>query len=182
MLSLRLKKQKSILVFNKMKRNLFLILVISIVLSCKNDKTIEIIQPVEKDRLNKKHFGNLITLNNAVTIDSLQSQYDTIKIGDSVTAKVIGKVKSVCKAKGCWMILEMKEEEVMVKFKNYTFFVPKNIQEKEVVISGKAYIEEISIQEQQHYAKDEGKSEEELALINTPKRTYLFEADGVLLK
>ena len=70
----------------------------------------------------------------------------------------------------------------MVKFKDYGFFMPKNIAGKEVIIDGKAYVSELSVEEQRHYAEDAGKSEEEIAAITEPKRTYSFEANGVLLK
>ncbi len=165
-----------------MKKNLLAILIISLIFSCKNDNNIKKSIVFEDNLSGQKSFGNEIVLDNAIVIDSLFVKYSTLKIGDSIDAKVIGKVNSVCKAKGCWMKLAMEEEEVMVKFKNYGFFVPRQIKDKEVVINGKAYVKEISIEEQRHYAKDAGKSEEELAAINTPKRTYLFEADGVLLK
>jgi len=42
-------------------------------------------------------------------------------------------------------------------------------------------VEEVSIDEQRHYAEDAGKSAEEIASITVPKRTYSFEADGVLV-
>ncbi len=42
--------------------------------------------------------------------------------------------------------------------------------------------EEVSVDEQWHYAKDAGKTKEDITLITKPKRTYSFEADGVLLK
>ena len=52
----------------------------------------------------------------------------------------------------------------------------------EVIINGKAFVTEVSVDEQRHYAEDAGKSTEEIAAITKPKRTLSFEADGVLLK
>lgn len=165
-----------------MKKDFLIILVISLIISCKNDKNIEKSIVFEDPLSSQKSFGNEISPEKAVFIDSLLQDYEVLRIGDSINTKIVGKVNSVCKAKGCWMKLAMKDEDVTVKFKNYSFFVPRNIKNKEVVVSGKAYVKEVSIEEQRHYAKDAGKNEEELAIINTPKRTYLFEADGVLLK
>jgi len=51
-----------------------------------------------------------------------------------------------------------------------------------VLIHGKAYIAEVSVEEQQHYAEDNGKSEAEVAEITQPKRTLSFIADGVRIK
>ena len=73
-------------------------------------------------------------------------------------------------------------EQVMVKFKDYGFFMPKDIAGKEVIVNGKAYVKEVSVDEQRHYAEDGGESKEAIAAITEPKRTYSFEADGVLLK
>ena len=54
--------------------------------------------------------------------------------------------------------------------------------EGDVVMNGKAYVSETSVEELRHYAEDAGKSEEEITAITEPERTFSFEADGVLLK
>uniref|UniRef100_UPI0035622737 DUF4920 domain-containing protein n=1 Tax=Seonamhaeicola sp. TaxID=1912245 RepID=UPI0035622737 len=91
-------------------------------------------------------------------------------------------VLKVCKAKGCWMTLDLGDgNEAMVKFKDYGFFVPKDIAGKDVVVNGKAYVKEVPVDELQHYAEDAGKSAEEIAAITKPKKTFSFEADGVLI-
>ena len=73
-------------------------------------------------------------------------------------------------------------KESMVRFKDYGFFVPLDADNKEVIVNGKAYVTKISVDELKHYAKDGGKSEEEIAAIIEPEFTYAFEADGVLMK
>ena len=60
--------------------------------------------------------------------------------------------------------------------------MPKDIKGKEVIVNGLAFVEEMSVKDQKHYAKDGGKSEAEIAEITSPKKTLGFEADGVLLK
>ncbi len=60
--------------------------------------------------------------------------------------------------------------------------MPLNADNKEVIVDGRAFVTEISVKELQHYAKDAGKTEEEIANITEPKFTYAFEADGVLMK
>ncbi|MEJ2113782.1 MAG: DUF4920 domain-containing protein, partial [Flavobacteriaceae bacterium] len=60
--------------------------------------------------------------------------------------------------------------------------VPKDISGKVVIIQGKAFINEVPVDELRHYAEDAGKSEEEIAQITSPKKTYSCEAEGVLLK
>ena len=60
--------------------------------------------------------------------------------------------------------------------------MPKDLAGKEVVINGKAFVNEMPVDEQRHYAEDAGKSKEEIAQITIPKKTFSFEADGVLIK
>jgi uncharacterized protein (DUF302 family) len=79
------------------------------------------------------------------------------------------------------MLLDIGANEAMVKFKDYGFFMPKNIADKEVIVNGKAFVSEVSIEEQRHYAEDAGKSEDEIAKIIEVKKTLSLEADGVLL-
>ena len=113
----------------------------------------------------------------------MEERFKNLKPGDTIEVSFKTKVNSVCKNKGCWMTLDLpQEEDVMVKFKDYGFFVPKDIEEKEVVVNGKAYVTEVSVDEQRHYAEDKGQSADEIAAITQPKRTLSFLADGVLIK
>lgn len=70
----------------------------------------------------------------------------------------------------------------MVKFKDYGFFVPKDIEGMEVIVNGIAFVDNMSVEDQKHYAKDAGESHEDIDLIKESKRTYEFEADGVLIR
>lgn len=102
--------------------------------------------------------------------------------GDSLQATVRGTVAEVCQAKGCWMtITEANGDEMMVRFKDYGFFMPKDISGKEVVMNGKAFYRVTPVDELRHYAEDAGKSEDEVAAITEPKRELSFLADGVIL-
>ncbi len=79
------------------------------------------------------------------------------------------------------MKVDMGEDEAMVRFKDYGFFMPKDISGKEIIAEGKAYVEEMSVEDQRHYAEDGGATPEEIAAITEPKRTLAFEAHGVLI-
>ena len=52
---------------------------------------------------------------------------------------------------------------------------------KEVVLEGEAVVKEVSVKQLQHYAKDAGKSEEEIKKITQPKKELQFIAKGVLV-
>ena len=73
------------------------------------------------------------------------------------------------------------DQTMMVKFKDYGFFMPKDISGREVVMNGKAYYQTTSVDELRHYAEDAGKSADEIAAITEPKRELRFLADGVQL-
>ena len=128
-------------------------------------------------------FGKEIIADDAIAATSMAQHYKTMRVGDSINSKMIGIVNEVCQSKGCWMKVDLEDwNQVMVKFKDYGFFMPKDIAGKEVIINGKAFVNEVPVEEQRHYAEDAGKSEEEIAAITEPKTTFSFEADGVLLK
>ena len=81
------------------------------------------------------------------------------------------------------MSMRVNEEQFMhVSFKDYGFFVPKDIDGKETIIDGYAYIETMSVDDLRHYAEDEGKSAEEIEAITEPETNLSFVADGVIVK
>lgn len=107
------------------------------------------------------------------------------KMGDKekMSAKVEGTVESVCKMKGCWMNVKTGDGQVMrVSFKDYGFFVPKDIVGKTVVMQGTAETTTTPISELRHYAQDAGKSKEEIEKITEPEKALTFVANGVIVK
>ena len=165
-----------------MKNIWSLLLLVFIVVSCKNETKTTEVSETENTEVAYASFGDKIEADNAIKATEMAERFQSMQVGDSVSTKIVGKVNEVCQAKGCWMRIDLgNEEEVMVKFKDYGFFMPKNIAGKEVIMNGHAYVSEVSVDEQRHYAEDAGKSEEEIAAITKPKRTYSFMADGVLL-
>jgi hypothetical protein len=102
---------------------------------------------------------------------------------DTVAAKVQGTVESVCQAKGCWMQVKLDDGQTMrVTFRDYGFFVPKDIAGKTVVFEGRAFQKVTPVKLLKHYAEDAGKSKEEIAAITEPERAIAFVADGVVVK
>ncbi len=153
-------------------KNIGIIIVLLVVFSaCKKE-----------EKIAYKSFGKKIEASNFISKEEMKKKFESMEVGDTIDVKFASNINSVCKAKGCWMKLDLGDEkESMVKFKDYGFFVPLNSDKMDVIVNGKAYVTEISVEELQHYAKDAGKSEEEIAEITEPKYTYAFLADGVLL-
>ncbi|WP_051941729.1 DUF4920 domain-containing protein [Maribacter forsetii] len=127
-------------------------------------------------------YGEEFKITSLSDKNEVMAQFASLPVADSLNIQFKTKVKEVCKVKGCWMIVELPEgEQAMVRFKDYGFFMPADILEKEVVLNGLAFVEEMSVDDQRHYAKDGGKTSEEIAKITAPKRTYSFEATGVIV-
>ena len=128
-------------------------------------------------------FGETITDENVLSAQEMAKKYENLKQGDTLEVKFESKINSVCKVKGCWMNLSLGEgKEIFVKFKDYAFFVPKNADGSEAIISCKDFISEESVSEKKHYAEDAGASKQEIEKIVAPKKTLSFLADGVLIK
>ncbi|SOE19592.1 protein of unknown function [Spirosomataceae bacterium TFI 002] len=123
-------------------------------------------------------FGKKVKKNNAKPV----SELITLDASESKNVKVEGVVESVCQVKGCWMTVKLDNGESMrVTFKDYGFFVPKDISGKKIIFEGEASVKTTPVDELQHYAKDAGKSAEEVAKIKDPKKELTFVADGVLV-
>lgn len=124
-------------------------------------------------------FGEKIDKKGAVSVKKLPKK---LKSADSLNIKVKGVVVEVCQSKGCWMTIDMGEDETMrVKFKDYGFFVPKDAAGKTAIMHGVVKKEMISVEELQHLAEDGGKSKEEIAKITEPQEELTFMADGVII-
>jgi hypothetical protein len=52
------------------------------------------------------------------------------------TVKTEGVIDNVCQEKGCWMTLKADDKIVLIRFKDYAFFVPKNSAGKKVILEG----------------------------------------------
>ncbi len=127
-----------------------------------------------------KHFGRPVSSGAVIPAAQLPA---ALTGKDSVQAKVTGVVQDVCQVKGCWMDVKLTNDTRMkVRFRDYGFFVPKNLNGKKVVFEGTAYQEVISVADQQHYLKDAGKSAAEIKAIVQPKKEITFVADGVQLR
>lgn len=132
-------------------------------------------QPVE--------FGDGVTDSDVLTAEAMAGSYLSLEPTDTLPTSFEAKVTEVCPMKGCWMKLDLGEKGVaMVTFKDYGFFMPKDLAGKSVIVQGKAFLEMMSVEDQKHYARDGGASEEEIGQIETAKKTFAFEASGVRIK
>ncbi|MGB5819737.1 MAG: DUF4920 domain-containing protein [Saonia sp.] len=128
-------------------------------------------------------FGGHFDVGTIIDGRAMAQLYNGLAVSDTLDIQFSATVADVCQAKGCWMKLRLDDgKEAMVKFKDYGFFVPKDITGKEVIVNGLAFSEQITVEDQKHYARDAGKSEKEVSNITETKTIYSFEADGVLIR
>ena len=126
-----------------------------------------------------QYFGERIDEENVTSAAEL---VNTVAQQGTAEAKVAGEVTKVCAAKGCWMTMDVGGQEMMVRFKDYGFFVPKDAAGKTAVVQGQAKVDTVDVATLRHYAEDAGKPKEEIEAITEPEVKLSFEADGVILR
>jgi hypothetical protein len=156
-----------------------LILLLAIAVSC--GQTAQ--QPAVKEAANLPSTGNFGTeFSSGTAIPALQVA-GIFSGSDTAAVTISGKITSSCKHTGCWMDLDMgNNETIHITFKNESFTIPLDAAGKNAIAEGIAIRELIPVETQKNYARDDGKSEAEIATITAPVYAYEFIADGVLIE
>ena len=124
-------------------------------------------------------YGDKISINNIIDYKKVKKLSETQPVIDT---KIEGTILSTCPKKGCWMQVKVQEDTILVRFKDYGFFVPKSgAENKRVIMQGQAKQDTISVDLLRHYAEDAGKSVEEIEKIIQPEYKISFLADGVII-
>jgi len=107
-------------------------------------------------------FGAALTLKERINMDELAAKADTL---NGKTIQVAGKISSVCRKKGCWMILagEKPGSTARITFKDYGFFVPLDSAGSTAVVEGVVEVKTLSEADRKHLADDAGKSIDTIA-------------------
>ncbi len=127
------------------------------------------------------YYGEKISDKNVVTANELPKMMEGKTSLENI--RLEGQIIQTCKKKGCWMTIDMgNDQKLMVRFKDYGFFVPLDDDGKKTIIQGSAKKELIDVATLRHYAEDAGKSKEEIEKINSPEEKYTFEAIGVIIE
>jgi hypothetical protein len=165
-----------------MKRSFFVLaLVLASLAACQPQSTTETATATATaPEAGGQTYGTAVTEAGAQPLSALPT---LLGDQDSAKVKLVGTISDVCQARGCWMKMQTADgKEMRVKFKDYAFFVPKDVKGRTVVIDGWVRREEVAVEDLQHYATDAGKSEKEIAAITKPEQQINFEANGVLIK
>ncbi len=117
-----------------------------------------------------KCYGNRSNIKNTLTKNELGKLYDNMKSGHYLeNVQFVSTIESVCKKKGCSMKVDLgkgEERACLYVSKIIGFFMPLDGEKANVVVHGKAFVSEISVEKLRHYAEDTGKSKEEIAKIH----------------
>ena len=102
------------------------------------------------------HRGAKFTLKDSMSLDELAK--DAKKFAGK-TVKVTGKVKAVCKKKGCWITMAgaNPQAKARVTFKDYAFFAPYDAAGTMGTVEGTVEVKTLSEGERKHLADDAGK-------------------------
>jgi len=163
-----------------MYRSILAIIIAGLLFAC-NSGTVKEQQTAEVVEENDNgYFGEKISVDNLVSGEKLITMLGE---QDSVWASIQSKIVSNCQTSGCWMDLDVGNDEIIkVTFKDYAFFVPLDSKGKTATVEGFAKKELIPVDILKHYAEDEGKSQEEIDAITEAEFAFTFEAIGVIIE
>ncbi len=129
---------------------------------------------------NEGFFGEKFPI---TELEEYVSVRENIYDKSNYNVKIEGEILSSCPMKGCWMKIRAEKDTILVRFKDYGFFVPKaGIDGDKAIINGKISIETLSVDLLRHYAEDAGKSKDEIENITKPEVSLTFLADGVFIE
>jgi len=142
--------------------------------------TLAIAQPPAGEAKPGDFYGEKISTDGALSFSDVVRKVQGGN--DFSNVKFTAKVTDVCPKKGCWLKLETPQgEEVMVKMKDYAFFLPVAAKGKQVVIEGEVIMKTTSIAELKHYAEDAKKTQAEIDAIKEPKKEVRVTAKGIVI-
>jgi hypothetical protein len=126
------------------------------------------------------NFGESIQTENAMPAVQLGGLFTG---SDTVEITLSGNISSSCKHSGCWMDMDMgNKEQLHVTFQDEKFTIPLDAAGKNAIAQGIAIRQLIPVETLRNYAKEDGKSTEEIAMITEPEWSYKMIATGVLIK
>lgn len=162
--------------------NIFVVMLLLFV-HCKPKTSQSNSQAESQDLSETTSFGIDFDTTDVYLAAEMAHSFQELAENDTISTSFKGKVSSVCKTMGCWLKVDMgNDQEIMVKFKSEAFTVPSDIIGKEVLIHGLGFKETISVEDQKHYAKDAQVDNDSLQKIANPSISYSFLADGVKIQ
>ena len=125
-------------------------------------------------------FGQDIDTASALTTDQALALLDS---STSASCTVMGNVSEICQAEGCWLKLSLSDGSgLLVMMKEHSFAVPKTINGKSVFVGGIITRDTTSVATLQEYAKEDGKTADEIAAITEPEIKPVVVPTGIIVR
>lgn len=88
-------------------------------------------------------YGKAIDNKGAISVKELPGKFNA---DSTYNGKIVGEVVEVCKMSGCFVKIKREGggDPIMVRFRNYGFFLPQDIIGKTIVLEGQAKVKETS--------------------------------------
>ncbi len=118
---------------------------------------------------------NVIKKKKVIAISKVAANPEKYK-GKQVTLK--GTVADVCQKAGCWMVLTDGKNEIRI-LTNHEFFLPKDCFDKNVILTGKFDIVEVSEEDARHYADESDRAKIKGKDISGVQKWMTIDAEGV---
>jgi hypothetical protein len=162
-----------------MKKVIFALACATLLVSCGGKKGSE--AKTDQDSTKTyEYFGDKITEDQAIPGGQLMTFMND---KDSANVKFSATIAEVCQKKGCWMDVDLGSGKLLtVRFKDYSFFMPKDASGKTAVMDGYCYKTIETVDWLKHKAKDAGRPQAAIDSITQPDTTYSFMASGVIIK
>jgi hypothetical protein len=150
--------------FKKSKMAMAMLLLVSFSTLSHADDTVMGNQPTV-------HRGAPFVSKETISLDEVAKNIEKY---NQKTVLIKAKITNVCKAKGCWMVVASEQNSARITFKDYAFFVPFDIKEKDALVEGVVEIKQLSEADRNHLAKDAKTSVDQI-----PKVEMRIVASGV---
>ncbi len=121
-------------------------------------------------------FGKSFDKSNAIHVSNALASWKSYENKGEIT--LTGTCAAVCQMEGCWFKYNTEPEQLFVDF-DHGFTIAKDCKDKTLFAHGHFYQDTVSLEMLQEYAKDDGKSAEEINAIKEPKIELHFRAIGV---
>jgi hypothetical protein len=168
-----------------MKKFFLSAIAFALIIACNNapeataEETTEV-EAVEEETPTGVFGDQNITEEGAISTSEMLAMLDG---QEEINVKVSTTINQCCQKKGCWMDVDLGNGQTMiVKFKDYEFFVPKNAAGHTAILEGVAKVEVQDVEWLRHKAEDAGQTAEEIAAITEPETSVTFVADAVIIK
>ena len=137
----------------------------------------ELAQPVKISKNGQAaEYGRALAMDSPNSLKAVANAPKNFREKDLL---IVGRITEICVKKGCWLRMKEGDEELFVKFKDYSFFVPRHLTGHDVQLEGRIKVVVVSEDERRHLAEDAGQTAEEIAAIKGEQKSLRMIAHAV---